>query len=96
MRARTGNSQPAFYGDGLRVSQLMEAGIDEFLRPDMIEGVEFYTGSASLPSGFEAPNTCGAVLFWSRRGDSASVLSLTRILAAGAALLLVLGSAPAW
>jgi hypothetical protein len=82
----------------MRVSQFMEAGIDEFLRPNMIEGVEIYPGSAALPSGFDAPNTCGAVLFWSRRsqlGDSTAGWK-TRLIAAGGALLLVLGGAFLW
>lgn len=97
LRGRVGNCQPALFLDGMRVSQFMDAGIDEVLQPDMIEGVEIYPGSASLPSGFDAPNTCGAVLFWSRRNPDAQTAGWrTRLIAAGTALLVVVGGAVIW
>jgi hypothetical protein len=97
LRGQVGNCQPALFLDGMRVSQFMEAGIDEMLQPAMIEGVEIYPGSASLPSGFDAPNACGAVLFWCRRDAEGAVAGWrTRLIAAGAALLLVLGGAAIW
>lgn len=96
MRGRTGTCQPALFVDGLRVQQTTESGLDDFLQPDMLEGVEIYTGSAGLPSQFSAPDACGAVLFWSRGHGSGEAPWKTRLLAAAAGLLLVFGSALVW
>ena len=80
----------------MRVQQTTESGIDDLLRPDMLEGVEVYTGSAGLPSQFSAPDACGAVLFWSRSHGGETAPWKTRLLAAAAGLGLVFGSALLW
>lgn len=65
----TGRCTPSVYIDGSLVKQFPESGIDDFLKPDMIEGVEVYARSASAPAQFGAPMTCGVVAFWTRTGS---------------------------
>lgn len=42
------------------------SGIDEF-RADEVEAIEVYSGSARIPAEFNR-TSCGAVVFWTRRG----------------------------
>ncbi len=66
MRGGLGRCQPTIYLDGMPVRQFAESGVDDFLKPEMIEGVEVYTRAADVPAEFVAPNPCGAVGFWTR------------------------------
>lgn len=65
---RGGQCIPAIYIDGVHVGQALGGGMDTMLRPETIEGVEVYTGSAGVPPVF-TPHGCGIVAFWTRSGD---------------------------
>jgi len=88
---RLGQCTPIIYIDGVQVRQTMGGGLDALLRPEMIEGVEVYRGSAGVPTQFAADG-CGVVAFWTRTGEDEAVerWSWRRVLA-GAAALAVLG-----
>jgi hypothetical protein len=66
MRGVAGPCLPAIYVDGMPMQQMPESGVDEFLVPDMIEGVEVYTSFAGVPARFSSLNACGLVAFWTR------------------------------
>lgn len=68
MQRSGGACIPAIFVDGLSIRQYSESGIDEFLKPDMIEGVEVYPGSVGAPAEFVDPGMCGVVAFWTRSG----------------------------
>ena len=92
MSGTMGRCQPAIYIDGAPVKQFPESGLDDFLKPDMIEGVEIYNRSASAPAFLTAPPTCGVVAFWTRTGsgEGAQKWTLKRVLtAAGVATAMV-------
>lgn len=88
----TGRCQPTIVLDGSPVRQFAESGVDDFLKADMIEGVEVYSSAAGAPAQFVEPGTCGVVAFWTRTGgDEGEQMSLRRLLmAAGAVGLLLL------
>jgi hypothetical protein len=66
MRSTVGTCEPAIYLDGVRVQQFEDSSVDDFLRPDMIEGIEIYPAAAGAPSEFSDPTGCGSIVFWSR------------------------------
>jgi hypothetical protein len=66
MGSSTASCEPAIFIDGVPVKQYTDSGIDEFLTPEMIEGVEVYPRSAGAPSEFVTSNHCGVVAFWTR------------------------------
>ncbi|HEX8392194.1 MAG TPA: carboxypeptidase regulatory-like domain-containing protein [Longimicrobium sp.] len=55
--------------DGIVVNRRGDS-VDDFVLPDMIEGIEVYRGIADLPAQFFTPEAgrCGAVVVWTRRG----------------------------
>jgi len=92
MSGTLGRCQPSIYIDGSPVKQFPESGLDDFLKPDMLEGVEIYPRSFSAPSFLTAPATCGVVAFWTRTGsgEGAQKWTLKRVLtAAGVATAMV-------
>jgi hypothetical protein len=84
---RLGQCLPVVYIDGIQVPQVQGGGMDVLLRPEMIEGVEVYTGAAGVPTQF-ASDGCGVVAFWTRTGEDGAQngWSWRRILAGAAAL----------
>lgn len=89
---RGGQCIPAIYIDGIQVGQSLGGGLDGLLRPETIEGVEVYTGSAGLPPMF-VPDGCGVVAFWTRTGDEEGLEAFGwRRILFGAAVLTLLGS----
>lgn len=61
-----GGCQPAIFLDGIPVQQSVDGGVDDFLKPDMVEGIEVYTSSTAVPQEFSRPTMCGAIAFWTR------------------------------
>lgn len=93
MNGANGRCQPTIYIDGSLVKQFPESGLDDFLKPDLIEGVEIYPRAFSAPSFLTAPATCGVVAFWTRAGsgEGAQKWTFRRVLtAAGVATAMVL------
>jgi hypothetical protein len=66
MRGTIGTCEPSIYVDGVRVQQFEDSSVDDFLRPDMIEGIEIYPAAAGAPPEFSDPAGCGSIVFWSR------------------------------
>jgi hypothetical protein len=66
MRGTIGTCEPSIYLDGIRLQQFEDSSVDDFLRPEMIEGIEIYPASAGAPPEFSDPAGCGSVVFWSR------------------------------
>lgn len=93
MRGAYGRCQPTIYIDGMSARQFTDSGIDDFLKPGMLEGVEIYTRAASVPSDFAAPASCGVLAFWSRSGSSegATRWTLKRVLSAAAIASVMVG-----
>jgi len=94
MRGGPGNCLPNLYIDGVPVRQSLDFPIDDLLTPDMLEGVEVYSTSASVPAQYQTGTQCGVVLFWTRQGEPGLPFSWKRLLigglAAGAVVLLLL------
>jgi hypothetical protein len=92
MGSNTASCEPAIFVDGVRVKQFTDSGIDDFLTPDMIEGVEVYPRSAGAPSEFVASNSCGVVAFWTRAPtEESGKVTWKRIRLAGGFLLMMFG-----
>ena len=84
MRGPMGRCQPAVFIDGMPLRQFPESGLDDLLKPHMIEGVEIYSRGITAPPQFGAPPSCGVIVFWTRSGsgEGARKWPLKRILAA--------------
>ena len=79
------------YIDGIYIQQHPSYGVDDFLKPDMIEGVEVYPDAASLPPQFDRPgDDCGVVAFWTKLVPDAQQgkLTLGRVSAIAGVMLL--------
>jgi len=62
----------SLYIDGRRIRVAtggIPAGVDDFVMPGDVSGIEVYTGSGSLPAEFADPNAqqCGAIVVWTGR-----------------------------
>lgn len=68
----TSSCEPAVFIDGMRVKQYGDSGVDDLLRPDIVEGVEIYPRSVSAPAEFLTSNQCGVVVFWTRATSEVS------------------------
>lgn len=89
MRGGSGRCSPTIYIDGIVAKQFVESGVDDFLTPEMLEGMEIYTSSAGAPSPISAQDSCGVVAFWTR-SDSLGKWSWLKLAAgAGAFVLMV-------
>jgi hypothetical protein len=78
---------PTIYIDGIVVQQYAESGIDDFLRPEMLAGVEIYTSSTGAPPPITARGDCGVIAFWTRGVEQGEAWSWRRILIGGGVLL---------
>jgi len=64
--------EAAFYMNGMPFPVRSDVGINSFVRPHEIEGIEVYSGASRVPSQFSASthNTrCGVVVIWTRGGQ---------------------------
>ncbi|HEX6134967.1 MAG TPA: TonB-dependent receptor plug domain-containing protein [Longimicrobiales bacterium] len=86
LRGGRGRCMPTLYIDGIAISQYPESGVDDFLRPEMLDGAEVYTSSASAPPPITARTSCGVVAFWTRPLEDVEAWSWTRLVAGGVAL----------
>jgi len=60
-----------FYVNGMPFPVTMDIGIDNFVRPDEVAGIEVYSGTSNTPSQFAAnhPNArCGVIVIWTHSG----------------------------
>src|SRR5688572_21255817 len=92
MGSNTASCEPAIFIDGVRVKQFSDSGIDDFIMPDMIEGVEVYPRGAGAPPEFMSNNSCGVVAFWTRApSEESGKVTWKRLRLAGGFLLAMLG-----
>jgi hypothetical protein len=83
---------PAIFVDGVPVKQYGDSGVDDFLTPDMLEGVEVYPRNAGAPPEFVTSNQCGVVAFWTRTPtEESGRLTWKRVGMAGLAAVMMLG-----
>lgn len=67
MEGAFGQCLPTIVIDGIKVQQYAEAGLNDLLKPDLIEGVEIYPRNVGAPQQYIEPNSnCGLVAFWTR------------------------------
>ena len=61
---------PLFFVDGVFLGDGVVVDIDQRLEVAGIEAVEFYAGTARIPSQYNLPGArCGVFLFWTRTGS---------------------------
>ena len=89
MQGPRGPCMPRLFIDGLHMRQFIDSGIDEILKPEMIEGVEIYPYSAGAPPEFIDPDMCGVVAFWTRGLEDAHRWSWARAAAGAVAFVLM-------
>jgi hypothetical protein len=85
---RLGQCVPSIFIDGMPVRQGPGSGLDRLLRPDALEGIEVYSGSAGVPAQFVVSDGCGVVAFWTRSGqdEEGEPWSWRRLITAAAVL----------
>jgi hypothetical protein len=66
MRGGLGRCLPTIYLDGMHIRQYPESGVDDWILPASLEGIEVYTSFASAPSPLHAQGACGVIAFWTR------------------------------
>lgn len=66
---RGGGCAPELFLDGVRLTALaLDLDVNDMLTPGDVEGVEIYSGAATIPFEFNMTGrACGAVLIWTRR-----------------------------
>lgn len=90
-RGGAGRCEPTIVLDGAPIRQLPESGIDDFLKPAMLDGVEIYTSTAGAPPHLQvSSNSCGLIAFWTRTGTSEGGKPSWKKIAAGAAAVVVM------
>jgi hypothetical protein len=62
-----GHCFPMIYIDGMPMRQMAESGVDDYLLPQTLEGVEIYPSQAGVPAQFLTLDACGVVAFWTRK-----------------------------
>ena len=55
--------------DGMQVRQFADSGVDVFVHPTSLEGVEVYNSPAGAPAIFQTAEGCGVVAFWTKPGE---------------------------
>lgn len=61
-----------YYVNGAPFPLDANLGIDQFVRPDEIAGIEVYSGPAQLPPRFHSSNQgarCGVIIIWTYQGE---------------------------
>jgi hypothetical protein len=79
LRGGRGLCSPTIYVDGSVMRQFGESGVDDFLRPGFLEGVEVYVGGTAPPPELPALDGCGVVAFWTRSMEDAERFSWARL-----------------
>jgi hypothetical protein len=79
-----GGCRATLFLNGAPLNLAPGEAIDDLVDPAMLEGVEIYRNRTELPFEFAGPRECGAILFWTRPGESARG-GLWRFLVAGGA-----------
>jgi hypothetical protein len=64
-----GACTPAVFVDGMQMNRGTRANVNEYVTPEMIEGIEIYRGAAESPAQYQDRGGCGTILIWTRRGD---------------------------
>jgi len=62
-----------YYVNGIPFPVAPDIGINTFIRPDEVAGVEVYSGSAQIPAQFNSSQSnsrCGVVAIWTRGAES--------------------------
>ena len=60
-----GGCYPTVYVDGIRTPNAAVT-LDDYVWPEIIEGVEVYRSSAAAPARFVGQTTCGVIAIWTR------------------------------
>lgn len=97
VRSAIGRLSPPFYSFGETCApkvfldgRPMSVGEDRYMSLSNIEGLEFYRGFGPAGTRFVDPDHCGVILVWTRPLTEGRPFGLTKLLAAGAAVLLTL------
>jgi hypothetical protein len=70
MTRQAGGCAPAVYVDGMMLNRQGPAMLNDFVVPEMIEGIEVYRGAAGgAPVQYESRGGCGVILIWTRAGS---------------------------
>lgn len=62
-----------YYVNGAPFRVSADIGINNFIRPEDVAGIEVYTGAAGLPPQFNSGiqnSRCGVIVIWTRRGEN--------------------------
>jgi hypothetical protein len=62
----SGRCVPDVFVDGMLLRQFADSGVDTFISPASLEGVEVYTSRAGAPAMYQTPGACGVLGFWTR------------------------------
>jgi hypothetical protein len=89
LRGGTGLCQPTIYLDGIPVRQFAESGVDSFLTPGSLEGVEIYSSPAGAPADLPAEGHCGVVAFWTRAPEQGGRWSMLKLMGSVAAFVTI-------
>jgi hypothetical protein len=65
-RGRVQACDPQIYLDGVRMLTDADFNINNFIVPQVLEGVEVYTGPSEAPIQYLGTSTCGVILIWTR------------------------------
>jgi hypothetical protein len=70
MRGARMSCAPQFVIDGTQLAAAAEMDLDQ-IEPRAVEGIEVYSGPATVPVQFQMANTggCGMILIWTRSGE---------------------------
>jgi hypothetical protein len=79
VRGGAGFCSPTIYIDGLFLRDVPDSSIDDFLKPEMLEGAEVYTSAANTPSTLQPRSNCGVVAFWTRPVEEVEKMNWRRL-----------------
>jgi hypothetical protein len=82
-----GGCPPSLYLNGVLLNFALGETIDDMIDPGSLEGVEIYRHSMEVPFEYSGPRVCGAILFWTRPGESRTRVGFWRYVLFGGALL---------
>jgi hypothetical protein len=60
---------PAVFVDGMLMNREGRALINDYVVPQMIEGIEVYRGASESPAQYQDRDGCGTILIWTRQGS---------------------------
>lgn len=65
-RGRVQACNPRIYLDGMPMAVDADFNINNFIVPQVLEGIEVYTGPSEAPIEYLGTSTCGVILIWTR------------------------------